>query len=348
MNTLSPTLIVTVDTEEDGCWSGQFTKHGNSVSNVKGVSRFQALCDKFGIRPTYLVDTPVAEDAGSVRLLKRFSDLDRCEVGAHLHPWCAPPYDEDANQRNSFMCNLPEALQREKVRQLTDLLEKRFDRRPTSFRAGRFGLQGSGTKILSDLGYLVDSSVTPFCSWTREGGPNFEGFPHLPYPFQPDRFDCPNPNGKIVEVPVSVGFNWSNFRRAHAVRQQLSRAPFNHFHILGILETAGILRRNSFWPEGSSRFRLKQIVNISLRNKAPCMVMIFHSSSLAPGLSPFIATSRDLEHFYRTLDQIFDYCLSQKGMLSRTLSDFARVFCLSQGRDIPVCPPTPANNAAPQ
>lgn len=179
---MPPHLIVTIDTEEEGLWGGAYRATGNTVENVRrGVGRFQELCDRFGIRPTYLVDAPVVEDDYAAGLLREIQDDGRAEIGAHVHPWCNLPFEEELNARNSYLCNLPERLQRDKIVWLTDAIEARFGRRPTSFRAGRYGLDIAGARILYDLGYVVDSSVTPFMDHSRDGGPNFEDAPFLPY-----------------------------------------------------------------------------------------------------------------------------------------------------------------------
>ena len=52
-------FLVTIDTEGDNLWD-----HGRKlgVENIKFVPRFQALCEKYNIRPTYLVTSEVCED----------------------------------------------------------------------------------------------------------------------------------------------------------------------------------------------------------------------------------------------------------------------------------------------
>ena len=43
-----------------------------TVHNVRGVERFQQLCDRFDLRPTYLVDTPVAADDWAAETLRGY------------------------------------------------------------------------------------------------------------------------------------------------------------------------------------------------------------------------------------------------------------------------------------
>jgi len=174
-------FVVTVDTEEEGLWNGEFRRTGYTVENTRGIERFQKLCDRYGVRPTYLVDAPVVQDERSVVLLREINDDGRCEIGAHLHPWCNPPFEEELNERNSYLCNLPKSLQRAKIEWLTQTIEELFGQRPTSFRAGRYGLDIRGARILAELGYLVDSSVIPFSDFRADGGPDFSDAPWWPY-----------------------------------------------------------------------------------------------------------------------------------------------------------------------
>lgn len=320
---MNTTLIVTVDTEEEGLWGGEYRRSGYTVENVRGVGRFQELCDRYGIRPTYLVDAPVVQDDGAVTLLRAIQDDGRAEIGAHLHPWCNPPYGEQLGARNSYMCNLPESLQREKLVWLTETIEERFGRRPTSFRAGRYGLDVVGARILHELGYLVDSSVIPFTDYSKDGGPNFEHAPHVPYFVDGDDLRRPHKSGFLLEVPVSVGFNQPDFPRAQAIRRAANHAWLRPFHAEGILDRLGLVRRIKFSPEQAGRRRMKQLADAFLAQKAPAIVMMFHSSSLLPSCSPYVVRAAQLHEFLSSLESVFSYCVSRGLGVGTTLSDFS-------------------------
>lgn len=326
---MKTSLIVTVDTEEEGLWGEQFRSKGNSVENVRGVERFQSLCDSFGIRPTYLVDAPVVQDDGAVELLRGIQDDGRAEIGAHLHPWCNPPFGEDVNTYNSYLCNLPESLQRDKLTWLTDAIEERFGRRPTSFRAGRYGLDIVGARILNELGYLVDSSVIPFTDYSADGGPNFENASHTPYYLDGDDVCAVHDSGFLLEVPVSVGFNRTEFASAHSLQQRLRNGWFRRLRVEGILDRLGILQRIKFSPEQADARQLKQLANAYHNQGCPTMVMMFHSSSLLPGHSPYVKTEDELERFYVDLRKTFEHCLNQIGMATDTLTGFAVSFAMT-------------------
>jgi hypothetical protein len=333
---MSTCLIVTVDTEEEGLWGGRYRPTGNTVENVRGVKPFQALCDRFRVRPTYLVDAPVVQDDGAVDLLRELQDQGRAEIGAHVHPWCNPPLEEKAGGHNSYLCNLPEPLQRAKIAWLTEAIEARFGRRPTSFRAGRYGLDVTGARILHELGYTVDSSVIPFTDYSSNGGPNFDGAPHTPYFVDGEDLCTPHETGLLLEVPVSVGFNRANFARARAIRRVAAHPWLRAVHAEGVLDRLGVVRRIKLSPEQSDARRMRQLIDAYRAQGAAATVMMFHSSSLVPGFSPYVPEERRLRLFLECIGETFAYCVETQGMPSETLTGFARAFSKQRvGDEVP-------------
>ncbi len=189
-------LIVTVDTEEEGLWGGSYPADGGTVRNViEGVPRFQEVCERYGVRPVYLIDTPVATDPTARGLLRELAAAGRCEVAAHLHPWCTEPHGTYTFPRDSYMMNLPPELQARKLQTLTEQITEAVGRRPTSFRAGRYGLDATGAALLIELGYHVDSSIVPFTRHTRDGGPDFSEASPTPFWFDGTNWPAPGNNG---------------------------------------------------------------------------------------------------------------------------------------------------------
>src|SRR3546814_5249321 len=101
-------------------------------------------------------------------MLRRFQDDGECTIGTHLHPWVNPPFEEAVTGPNSFAGNLPPALERAKLGVLTDTIEAAFGRRPTVYRAGRYGVGPNTAAILRDLGYRVDVSVRALFDYRSE------------------------------------------------------------------------------------------------------------------------------------------------------------------------------------
>lgn len=329
-------LIVTVDTEEEGLWGGSYPVDGGTVRNVlEGVPRFQELCDRYGIRPVYLIDTPVATDREAASLLRSLQDEGRCEVGAHLHPWCTEPHIDYRFPRDSYMMNLPVEVQRAKLRTLTQQIEESVGHRPVSFRAGRYGLDRHGAAILHELGYAIDSSVVPYTRHTAEGGPDFSSAPLAPFHVDTDSAD---PTGALVptdgddgllEVPVAAGYTRTPFEWRHRLRDRLERSFLRKLKAVGVIDRLGIARRVKFSPEQASCSDMRALVDCYLKLGLPCMVMMMHSSSLAAGYSPYASDRAALERFYARLEDAFAYAL-ERGLQPVTFREFHAAF-VSQG-----------------
>ena len=328
-----PTLIVTVDVEEDSAWSSGFKTHGNTVRNTQELGRFQELCDRHGVRPTYLVDMPVVEDRRSVALLRCLQRSGRCEIGAHLHPWCTPPFEEETSSENSWLCNLPEPRQWAKIGRITESIQMEIGVRPTSFRAGRYGMDIVGARILERFGYLVDSSVVSLVDYCDEGGPDFRQFPLHPYWIGKTALSEAAPAGQLLEIPVSVGFSRSDYRSLQWIRQFAERPVFRPFHLVGILDRLNLVRRIMFSPEQADARRMQQLVDAGVANDTPSLTLMLHSSSLLPGCSPYVRDMHDLDQLYSNLEAVFAYCFSRHAMIAHTLTGFAKVLQNASGEE---------------
>ena len=317
-------LIVTVDTEEEGLWSGSFRSFNNTVANIKGIPAFQAICDNHNLAPVYLVDSPVVESDVACKLLDTINLRGGCEIGSHLHPWNTLPTTKPVDSYHSYMSNLDSDTQLRKLENLTDAIQRRLGVRPTSFRAGRYGMNIAGIKNLVELGYTVDSSVCPFMDYSADGGPNYFNFPFRPY-YVGETFDSPMKDKTgLLEIPVSFGFNWQNFSVAFALHEALAHRFLKPARLRGIAERLGMLKKIKFSPEKHQAADLKALARIYSEQNLPSLVMMFHSSSLVPGLSPYVQNEEELKTFLNTIDAILDYCLTELSMSPATLNSFAK------------------------
>ncbi len=295
------TIVLSIDTEGDA-WAPTRSAYG--CGNVLELRRAQALFDRLGARCTYLPTWRVAHDPAARALLAELHGSGRAEVGAHLHPWNTPPTDEAFEPRNTMLCNLEPALQTEKLRRLTEAIaEIRGGVAPTTFRAGRWGLGAGTIEALARCGYSVDSSITPYTSWTEYGGPDFGGAPLFPYRVGARHSpSVPDPLGRIRELPVSAGYT----RRPFAVWHDVYRA-------LGRLRGARRLARASRAiryvfgsPETSSRRELSELATHLLAQGVPHIHVMLHSQSLTPGLSPFASSAADVDRIYARIEGLID------------------------------------------
>lgn len=319
-------FVVTIDTEEEGLWSSQFSATGNKVTNLRGVPRFQALCEEYDIRPTYLIDAPVVEDDWGAELFREYARTDKAEIGAHCHPWCNPPFVEETTRRNSYLCNLPAELQHQKLQWLTEAIQDRIGQRPTSFRAGRYGLDHVGLNWLEQLGYQVDSSVIPFSDFSSQGGPDFSNAPLNAYHPQLESLLDSGPERTILEVPVSVGYNRGDFRSAHRTQLAIRHSFLRRLRVEGILDRLGWLQRIKLSPEQATAAQMLTLLRRIQQNGQEVAVLMFHSTSLVPGFSPYVPTSAELDSFLERLRMVFAF-VRNEGLDCRTLSECAAVPC---------------------
>jgi hypothetical protein len=79
-----PLLFLVVDTEEEFDWNAPASRNTTLVTCIREVARLQRVAGRYGVKPTYLVDYPVATDPVAAGVLGGLLDADACTIGAHL------------------------------------------------------------------------------------------------------------------------------------------------------------------------------------------------------------------------------------------------------------------------
>ena len=299
----TPRLLVVVDTEEEFDWSRDFARANDSVRAIRCIDRFQRICDDYRITPVYVVDFPVASQSDGYRPLQDIYKSRRCFIGAHLHPWVNPPFEEEVNRYNSFPGNLPPSLEARKLHILGDLIGERFGGRPVIYKAGRYGVGANTAEILEDQGYEVDVSFCPYMNYSAEGGPDFSHVPVQPFWFGKQR--------RLLEIPLSVGFvgglrTWGNYWQSFACR-----VPLRQLHFGAVLSRSGLLNRVWLSPEGYSLAENVGLLRALYRNGLRVFSFALHSPSLEPGNTPFVTSRGELETFLSQCRRFFDYFLGE-------------------------------------
>ncbi len=286
-----PLFLLTVDTEEEWNWAGEFPRPPFSTDNIEQIPAFQSFCQELGVQPTYFVDHAVADCPSHAAMLRRYFDNGECDIGAHLHPWATPPITEVINEKNSHAVNLPLTLFTDKMTTLTDKLQATFGQHPYSYRAGRWGINAQHLEVLALLGYRVDSSVRPFYS---DKAFSYTSAPTRPYwPARDSVTDIATDSGAVLEVPATNGYNFSNFEQLDRLRQKLSTPPINRLRLIGILWRLGILRQISVTPEGMDAADVCRCIDACIKRGDRVISMFFHSSDLLPGATQYVQTEAD-------------------------------------------------------
>ena len=248
-----------------------------------------------GVTPTYVVDYPVATQPSGTERLLEFVAHGRCTIGAHLHPWVTPPFDEEISGRNSFTLNLPPALQREKLACLTEAIQETFGVRPTIFKAGRYGLGAVTVGLLEELGYDIDMSVSPRLDFSAIGGPSFTDLDARPF-FLTEQ---------MLELPCTVDYTGWLRRAGPKLHASLSTPLLQRLCVPGILTRLDVLNRVMLSPEGNRLNEMCALTSALVADGCRTFTLSFHSPSVVPGHTPYVRTRRDLD---RLLSDIERYC----------------------------------------
>lgn len=301
----APELLIVVDTEEEFDWTQPFDRRNTQTSTVPAQERAHRLYDRLGIKPTYVVDYPVATDPRAVEFLQNLKQAGRAEIGAHLHSWVTPPHHEVVNAHTSYQCNLAPALKQAKIERLTFALEKAFGERPTVFKSGRYGIGPRTPPMLARLGYKVDCSILPFHDLRADGGPDFRQAQDQPHWIAgvPD----------LLEVPVTSGF----FGRAPTFAERIpglftSRAA-SALRIPGLLGRTGVATRSRLTPEGVPAAEQCALLEALVQRGRRTFSLYYHSPSLTPGHTPYVRTEADLELFLERLEVVLTFFRDRLG-----------------------------------
>jgi len=286
-----PQLLVTIDTEPDCDVHWARSKPLTFTSVTEGVPRLlRPIFNRHGVRPLYFVSPEVLDHAASCRVL-RDEVGQGAIIGAHLHSEYIGPArtinDPAGAASGEFPCSAhPDPIEREKLRNLTDLIEAKLGVRPVWYRAARFGADRATLESLVALGYRFDSSVTPGISWAAKGGPDHSPGPVGPY--QPSRRDmyreAQGDDGlPLVELPVTIlGPRFGPLGRALSWQWMAHR-----------------------WlrPTHMSGWEMRGIVDeMMVRYEKPYLVMMFHSMEIMPGRSPYVRGRVGQALFLRRLE----------------------------------------------
>ncbi|MCL7964257.1 MAG: hypothetical protein M8858_02455 [marine benthic group bacterium] len=288
-------LSISIDTEEDN-WDPAV--EDVTVRNIDELRRLDDMFGELDVRATYFVTYQVAADPGAAAIVRGIHEGGAAEIGAHLHPWNTPPL-LGVEKRVSMLRDYPADVQQEKLESLLAVLESSLGLRPTSFRAGRFGVGRATIEALIENEIHIDSSVTPLLTWESQGGPSFIGAPNLPYRLAGgEDVRSHSASGTVVEVPVTVGFtrfppeSWSRIARLYA--NPLART----LHLPGAAYRIGLVQRVILTPETYTANEMLRVSRRFLAAGAPYLHMYLHSSSLMAGLTPFGETQERVDGIY--------------------------------------------------
>ena len=309
-------LLITIDTEIDKSKDWKVSSNESFSSVTTGVpDKLGKLFSRYGAKPTYLLSPEVIRNDACVSTLKTIKD---CELGTHLHGDMIDPNGHEGPMANmttdAMQSSYIYEIERQKMVNLTNLFVSRFNIKPISFRAGRFAAGTNTFKILNELGYKVDSSITPNVDWNyKEGRGNFLNAPDQPY--YPKDDDILSPNGHdVLEIPVSIVSpierkKWHN-SALHNITDQLYRPEWlcpSYNTGPGMVDV------------------IKRVTEQNTNKKDVTLTMMFHSMEIMPGASPYAATEKDCQRILENIEHVLAYAKDNRFRFS-TLGEMPHYF----------------------
>src|SRR5260370_18367098 len=88
----TPMLVVVVDTEAEFDWEAARPRHARGVTSVKCQDRAQRIFERYGVRPTFVLDFPVSSTPEPFGFIPDLHRSPPCPTGAPLPPWDKPPF----------------------------------------------------------------------------------------------------------------------------------------------------------------------------------------------------------------------------------------------------------------
>jgi hypothetical protein len=310
-------LLITIDVECDKSRTWR-TADPVTFSGVLDAipNRLEPLFKRHGVRPTYLLSPEVIANDDSRDVL---DSLQNVELGAHLHgEYIGPPpvaLPIAGSMSDAMQIDYPPHVEQAKLAALTTLFIERFGRAPISFRAGRFGVGRQTGPFLVELGYRVESSVTPHICWTNSKGealPDFRACPEKPYRAgENDDLFVPG-QSSLLEVPVTV----------------LAPNSIEGSRPVWPGATAG--QPIWFRPWYADEHTLVEVVRHVARANAHepfprPLVMMFHNVELVANASPYTRSAADVHRYLDMLAIAFEAALEEK-FVPCTLHEYQQWF----------------------
>jgi len=108
----------------------------------------------------------------------------------------------------------------------------------------------------------------------------------------------------MIEIPATVAFLQKNFSLCIHFLQALRRKPIKYLRVIGALDKLNLLNKIWLSPELSDSNKMIRLIKRMMLNNYPLVNMMFHSTSLKAGLSPFVLTKDDEKRFLQHIKDV--------------------------------------------
>lgn len=296
---------VFVDTEEEFDWHAPLRRNAHRVSAIAAIPDAHRRFVDRGVPLTFMVDYPVATDPVAVDILRAALGDGVSAVGAQLHAWVNPPFDEPLTPANSYAGNLPASLEAAKLDTLGLAIATAFGAAPLAYRAGRYGFGPATAALLLERGYRIDSSMRARYNYAPDHGPDFRAIGNHAFRL-----------GELVELPLTTVFTGRAARGGVRLYDTLGRLPKGR----GLFARARLLSRVALTPEDMPIGEALEAVAVALGEGVRLLNFSFHSPSLVPGHTPYVRDAADLAAFHRWWERMLDD-LDRRGVKATGLDE---------------------------
>jgi hypothetical protein len=303
-------LVITVDVEEEGLFSGRYPRVPPGVGNVRELGRIEFVTRDFGLPLTLLVTYPVALDPECGEVLDRWRGELGAEIGAHLHPWSTPPFVELPGPEPFPSDLMPESLLEAKLATLSTAIRGRWGVKPSSFRMGRFDLGRTVRRLLPTFGIRTDSSLVPF----RFGPGAADHFMAPNEPFWLDEGETGE--GRLLEVPLTQVALMPNLA-ARAYELGLGLDKRRRFLLLSMLRTVAVVGIQPAWFPLASMLWAARLHGT---RGGRVLTLFLHSSELLPGATPSYPSEASVQRLTRRIRLFLQWLTNTYSIEGVTLS----------------------------
>jgi hypothetical protein len=307
-------LVISIDVEEEGLFSGDYPRTPPGVSNVAELRRLEFIPREFGLPLTLLVSYHAALDPGACRILAHWQETYGAEIGVHLHPWNTPPFADLPHPEPISSELLPISLLRDKLGSLVRQVRRSLGMTPISFRMGRLDWGPRIMALLPECGLKVDSSIAPLTDKSSRA----EDFlaPADPF-FLPGLEGAPLLEAPLTLVPVLPGTPRAVYRLSRALPGAWGRRVRGCFRYLG---AAGL--QPAWFPLAS----MQLAASLHQRRGGRVLTMFFHSSELLPGATRLFPTEEAVGRLVAKLRGFLAWLVKTMPVQGATLSDLPAVW----------------------
>ncbi len=294
----TPKLAIVIHAEEEFDWNGGFRRSKTGVNHADELIDTIDEILSLGGKVTLAMDYPFVTSEHGKQVIDKYKHLhgDSIEFATHLHPWVNPPFENEeeiVSDLFSYPGNLSSEMEYNKLKTLTETIEQISGYRPRTYLAGRYGVGGNTQKILKELGYRVDLSISAYCDFSHQQGPDFSHYTNQPF--------CDN---QITYLPHTSSilsiFPWAS-RYLNKKPELFTRIQHNRFaKVVGKFLR---IKRYRLSPEGFTFKQMKQTIETQFAVGQNEFVLSFHSPSVMHGLTPYTQSKEDVEALMASISQ---------------------------------------------